>query len=450
MKSVKQVLALSILGMFCSTAYAAPFTINPIGTLPTSIANGQSLSAYYTVTNKTLTQRNNNFVKHLPPNVTQVTTNAGQANLCGSTFNLAPGGSCTLQLAVTGPVNGNDTTPQNHLFVCFPGGKTCGGTAFGLNVMGSGTAKRASSVITENYSTAPDYIFTFPATATGATTPSYLLNTGSYFNSDGVSYNSARNTVWAGFTNGATSHNPGGSVSEYSYPATGTTSPIRTITDLSASLPLNDPTGIGFDAMGFIYVSDVNNCTIEVCAPNANGPSTPVRKIIPGSSSPSSSFCPAMLSVLPDGTIYVADTGSSSVDVFAPGSTGPVDLVPPIATIAGSNTGLSSPYGLWIDSNGNVWIVDDTTSGTGPYIYEFPANSFGNIAPITTISGGNTTINNPGQVAIDAQGYIYVANYGNSDILVFGPNANGNVAPVQTITSTGPAINSNDGIALVP
>lgn len=109
------------------TAYALPYSIVPETgtTLPTSIANGATVVAYYTVTNNTGYTLNSE-AKYLPPNVTQVTSGSG---VCSSPFSLAPGASCTLKLNITGTVNGNDSNPHNHLFVCVKGsnGQACAG-----------------------------------------------------------------------------------------------------------------------------------------------------------------------------------------------------------------------------------------------------------------------------------------------------------------------------------
>jgi len=99
--------------------------------LPTVLTAG-SATAFYTVKNNTATTRNNNHVRYLPLNVTQV-TNAG-GDTCGPLFNLTSGGSCTLQLKISGEVNAADRDPHHHLFVCFPGDVTCAGTNYPLNV----------------------------------------------------------------------------------------------------------------------------------------------------------------------------------------------------------------------------------------------------------------------------------------------------------------------------
>lgn len=134
-------LMICIAALMTSTSlYALPFSITPTSgtTLPTEVIPGQTATALYTVINNTSTVRAGNYVKYLPPNVTQVTTDPTYPDLCGSTFTLnargTGGSSCTLVLSVSGPVDATDPDPHHHLFVCFPGGITCAGTPNPLNV----------------------------------------------------------------------------------------------------------------------------------------------------------------------------------------------------------------------------------------------------------------------------------------------------------------------------
>jgi hypothetical protein len=136
--NLKHVLCLLL--FFCNVSYALPFTISPKAgtTLPTTVTKNSTVMAYYTVVNDTAAARYGNFIKYLPPNVSQVTTGGTYANTCGATFALSPtgtaGSSCTLQLLISGAVNANDTLPAHHLFVCFPDGLACSGTNSPLNV----------------------------------------------------------------------------------------------------------------------------------------------------------------------------------------------------------------------------------------------------------------------------------------------------------------------------
>ncbi|KTD72593.1 sialidase family protein [Legionella tucsonensis] len=132
--------AVGFLGVVASmTSFALPFNITPQGTLPTIVHQGGSVNAAYTVTNNTLSMRDNNFIKWFPPNVIQV-LEPTDPTVCPLFFNLGPYGSinqsCTLKLKITGEVRRDDPDPHHHLFACFPGGKTCAGPtqANSLNV----------------------------------------------------------------------------------------------------------------------------------------------------------------------------------------------------------------------------------------------------------------------------------------------------------------------------
>jgi len=146
-RNISKILYLLSFTCFTPICYALPFNIVPAATLPTTISPGQTIYAYYTVTNNTGSQRNNNHVTYLPspPNVTVDETTG-----CTSYFNLAPyghaGDSCVLKLAVTGPVNASDPDPHHHLLVCFPGDTTCAGTQYPLNVTVVNTVKKMAYV----------------------------------------------------------------------------------------------------------------------------------------------------------------------------------------------------------------------------------------------------------------------------------------------------------------
>jgi hypothetical protein len=114
--------------MWTKCCYALPFIITPYEVLPTGALQGYPATAAYTVVNNTSRQLNN-LIVNTPPNVS-VKTSMG----CGAAFSLASGASCILYLSITGPVNGQDPNPQNHLYVCLPGRTACAGTNFPLNV----------------------------------------------------------------------------------------------------------------------------------------------------------------------------------------------------------------------------------------------------------------------------------------------------------------------------
>jgi len=140
MKDIQRTICLLLLGFHSYLSYSLPFSIKPApGTvLPTTIAQGNQTFAYYTVVNNTAKMRVGNFVKYLPTNVTQIIDDNYISNLCGAKFTLQAHNSiadnCILKLLITGAINSNDRDPTKHLFVCFPGGMTCAGTNYPLNV----------------------------------------------------------------------------------------------------------------------------------------------------------------------------------------------------------------------------------------------------------------------------------------------------------------------------
>jgi hypothetical protein len=84
-----------------SDAFAANFNIAPYGVMPTAVHRGETVSAYFTVTNLTSTSRNGYTVEKLPATVTQNTTPPN----CSNPINLGPNASCQLQLDITGAVS---------------------------------------------------------------------------------------------------------------------------------------------------------------------------------------------------------------------------------------------------------------------------------------------------------------------------------------------------------
>ncbi len=132
--------------------------------------------------------------------------------------------------------------------------------------------------------------------------------------------------------------------------------------------------------------------------------------------------------------VYVVDYVSTndSILVYAAGAHG---NVAPIRTISGSNTGLSYAWDIAVDPHGLTYVVNNAGGYGQCSITVYAAGANGNVAPIQTISGPQTTLSFPTGIAVDAQGNIYVQNHNEDDILVFAPGASGDVAPARTIRS---------------
>jgi sugar lactone lactonase YvrE len=102
-----------------------------------------------------------------------------------------------------------------------------------------------------------------------------------------------------------------------------------------------------------------------------------------------------------------------------------------VSFIKGKKTGLGTPDNIALDSSDNIY-----TSINGKTIGVFAANAHGDARRIRQIGGSNTQLSFPIGVAVDSNGYLYVADCGDGNVKVFAPGAHGNVAPVHVIGLT--------------
>lgn len=202
------------------------------------------------------------------------------------------------------------------------------------------------------------------------------------------------------------------------------------------------PTAAAPKLTATIFVSNSNSVTAY--APGSNGNVAPVAAI---SDRSNMLEMPWGIALDSRANIYVANYGGGfagigAITVYPAGSS---DDTAPIATIIGPRTGLDSPFGIAVDSSGKIYVANFIGGrGTGS-VTVYPAGSNGNVAPIATIIGADTGLDNPSGIAVDSSGKIYVANRGGglssaSSITVYAAGSNGNVKPIATIAGPNTAL----------
>ena len=260
-------------------------------------------------------------------------------------------------------------------------------------------------------------------------------------------------------------------VTVYTLAANAGTPPARTLSGTATGLmPFSVPSGIALDAAGNLYLA-VNTIgsasSINVYPPGANGNVGPQATVpqtqsvlgvalalgrmytlagnaILGFPVPGSNLAPVTIAVpLPtpfalasdrSGYLYTLNE-AGGVFVFAPGASTPVR-----ALAVQIDTGV--PVALTVDQSGNLYAGSDGT------VQVFPSGASGNASPLRTISGSFTGLSAIHGLAVDALGYLYVADTHLNGVLVFAPAANGNVQPVTTLYGPTTGITAPSAIAV--
>ena len=232
---------------------------------------------------------------------------------------------------------------------------------------------------------------------------------------------------------------------------------------------LNGPRYLAFDSTKKLYVTNYNSGT-------QTGSVTIYQTFATGNVLPLNSL-PLLTGAQPHGIALSPKDASYAVAITSPNGffTSAVDVVglasnSVLFNIAGSNTGLSAPVGVAIDTNSNVYVANSGNASVTVYALPSPTTAPSPTAtpaptptpsvspsptptptpasdiltPSTTIAGGSTGLVTPMGAALDSKGNLYVTDVGNGSgsapkILVFNaPFAAGlqNLAPSATITSS--------------
>ena len=191
------------------------------------------------------------------------------------------------------------------------------------------------------------------------------------------------------------------------------------------------PCGVAVDTSGTVYVADSGNNTIRKVTPA--GVVTTLAGLAgnntgsaDGTGSAARFNGPAGMAVDTNGNVYVADSGNNTIRKVTP--SGVVTTLAGLAGSAGSADGTNSaarfngPYGVAVDSAGNVYVADtynDTIRKVTPVGTNWVVTTLAGLAGSSGSADGTNSaarFNYPAGVAVDSAGNLYVADYNNDTI----------------------------------
>ena len=306
----------------------------------------------------------------------------------------------------------------------------------------NGTTSTSSS---SSSTTSATYVYTidgntsaisaFPAKSNGNASPAYTLNVPANFAAEAVATDSSGQLYVAG-----EDVNLAPDVLVYAKGASGSATPVST---LLGGTNFVDPQSVAVDSSGKIYVLDAGiggvslGVSISIYSPGATGTATPVRTI---TDTVDNALEGIDLAVDGSGNVYVStvnvNSDASSIVEYASTANGSAT---PTRTI----TTTQFFYGLAVDSSGNIVTdEDDLNTGLNGVIVKFGSTATGAATPTTTITGSSTGIDFGGGLRLDSTGTIFMINEipgattDTFNVLSFSPSASGNATPSTQFTSS--------------
>ena len=278
----------------------------------------------------------------------------------------------------------------------------------------------------------PAYVLAYPETATGSPTPAAEITSPDQVLFDQVALDSSGLLYVSAFPTSSTT----GEIVTYSSGSTGSATSSTYLT-----VPASGSFGFVFclDPAGNVYVTYGQTINVYAAGKTAGAPIRSIQAPTIVLGDPTVLDDAKAIAADAAGNIYVINSSVLSNEepillIYSAAASGKIF---PTATLSGSNTGIHGLTAITLDSAGSLYVaINDPVSQRGS-ILVFAPGATGNVAPVRTIAGSNTSLDSVGELQVNSAGTLFVTSIplaANVQIVTFPPGASGNVAPLTTLT----------------
>jgi hypothetical protein len=193
-----------------------------------------------------------------------------------------------------------------------------------------------------------------------------------------------------------------------------------------------------------LVVANTDGHSVTVYSRTASGNTAPLRNL----SGPATGLSfPGVAVDTVNNELLVGNGGNNSITVYSRTASG---NTAPLRTLSGPATGLSVPSGSGpaLDLVNNELLVQNLV---GNSITVYSRTASGNAAPLRTISGPATGLNDPIGLAVDpVHNELVASSFIGSTVGVFSRTGSGNVAPLRVLSGDMTGISGPEGLAVTP
>ncbi len=194
-----------------------------------------------------------------------------------------------------------------------------------------------------------------------------------------------------------------------------------------AAARFNDPSGLVGTTTGELAVSDTGNATLRLITSAGTvstlAGSATLRGNTDGPGSAATFSSPRGIAQDTAGTLYVADSLNHTIRKIS--ASGTVSTLAGTAGSSGSSDGVGAaarfnhPTGIEVDTSGNVYVADATNNLIRKIAPDGTVTTLAGLVGVSGTqdgAGADALFNQPGGLALDGSGNLFVADTGNSTI----------------------------------